>query len=588
MIMKANKITIPVIFLILTVSAACTKLDPVIDNTYGEDDAFGLPDNAEGILMAAYGNIPNMVTGDYGGDFLDAATDNAVTNNFGSIYRVGAGGLTVQHNPVGNWNLAYNNLRNIHMFLERGLGDNVIYNLNDPVADAAKRKNLKGEAFFLRAWWSFQLLQQYGGKTETGEALGYAIVLRSYSLDETAALDNIRRDTYEACAAQIVKDLDSAYANLPLVYSGGDPTFGNRNRGRADGQAALALKSRVALYAASPAYQSDDITQLNSMGQFSVVNEQAYREKWETAAAYAQEAIDVIGDFVSLKPADWNANVTPPEFIFRTYHSNRALETQNYPVRHFGSARTGPSQNLVDAFPAANGFPILDPRAGYDPQDPYANRDPRLAHTVMYNGMTLNGSPIETYEHGKDSRSGNAQNTRTGYYVRKWLSVQPGLTDIENPGNDHHYHAMLRRTELFLNLAEASNEAYGPLVAGPGQTFSAVDIIKLIRARAGISDQTYIDEVAVMGQDAFREVIQNERRIELAFENHRFFDMRRWVLPLNEEVRGVRIEKDDKGDLSYEIIPVEPRTMNALKYYYLPIPYNEIVKSQNLQNNLGW
>src|SRR5690606_5946929 len=109
----------------------------------------------------------STVTSDYGGDFLDAATDNAVTNNFGGIYRVGAGGLTKQNNPVGNWNLAYDVLRNIHLFLERGLGENVIYNLNDPDADAAKRKNLKGEAFFLRAWWSFQLLQQYGGKTAT-------------------------------------------------------------------------------------------------------------------------------------------------------------------------------------------------------------------------------------------------------------------------------------------------------------------------------------------------------------------------------------------------------------------------------------
>src|SRR5690606_27230843 len=140
-------------------------------------------------------------------------------------------------------------------------------------------------------------------------------------------------------------------------------------------------------------------------------------------------------------------------------------------------------------------------------------------------------------EGGKDARTGNAQNTRTGYYVRKWLSVKPGLTDIENPGNDHHYHALLRRTELFLNLAEASNEAYGPLGVGPGQSLSAVDIVKAIRSKLGISNHTYIDEIAAIGKDAFRILLQNERRIELAFENQRFFDMRRWLLPLNEDVK---------------------------------------------------
>src|SRR3546814_288701 len=143
--MKDKKIAIYLFLSILVLSAACTKLDPVIDNTYGEEYAFGLPSNAEGILMSAYANIPGTVTSDYGGDFLDAATDNAVTNDFGGIYRVGAGGLTKQNNPVGNWNLAYDVLRNIHLFLERGLGENVFYNLTDPDADAAKSKNLKSE-----------------------------------------------------------------------------------------------------------------------------------------------------------------------------------------------------------------------------------------------------------------------------------------------------------------------------------------------------------------------------------------------------------------------------------------------------------
>src|SRR5690606_19928434 len=112
--------------------------------------------------------------------------------------------------------------------------------------------------------------------------------------------------------------------------------------------------------------------------------------------------------------------------------------------------------------------------------------------------------------------------------------------------------------------------------------------VKAIRSKLGISNHTYIDEIAAIGKDAFRILLQNERRIELAFENQRFFDMRRWLLPLNEDVKGIRIETDDVGNLSYETVTVEPRKMDEVKYYYLPIPYNEIMKSQNLQNNLGW
>lgn len=159
---------------------------------------------------------------------------------------------------------------------------------------------------------------------------------------------------------------------------------------------------------------------------------------------------------------------------------------------------------------------------------------------------------------------------------------------MENPGNDHHYHALLRRTEVFLNLAEASNEAYGPLGIGPGQSQSALEIIKSVRSRAGIQNHAYLDEMAAAGKEAFRKVIQNERRIEMAFENQRYFDMRRWVLPLNEEVMGALINLESDGTRTFEYIPVEPRIFNEVKYYYLPIPYNEIVKSQNLVNNLGW
>lgn len=564
-------------------------LEPVLDNTYGEEYAFGLPDRTEGFLMNAYANVPNTFVAEYGGDFLDVATDNAVTNAFGSdLYRVGAGAVNPQNNPVGNWSNAYNQFRNIHIFLENGLGDNVTYNLTDPDADMAKRMNLKGEAFFLRAWWGFTLLKQYGGKAQNGEALGYPIVLSSQSFEDAAELESIKRNTYEECVEQIMEDLDSAYLYLPEEYSGGDPILGDQNIGRADRKTTLALKSRLSVYAASPAYQSNEVTVINGMGDFTVVNQAAFEEKWVEAAQHAQEAIDLLGNFSSLKTGDFNNNNTPNEFIWRKYHNNRDLENKNYPISEFGTARTSPSQNLVDAFPMENGYPINDSRSGFDPQNPYEGRDPRLELTVFYNGQNLNGSNLEIYEGGKDSKTGNQENTRTGYYLRKWLSVQNGLLDPVNPSNDHHYHALIRKTEIYLNFAEASNEAFGPTVIGPEMNQSAVDVIKSIRSAAGIKDNSYVDEVAGMGKEAFRDFIQNERRLELAFENQRYFDMRRWIMPLNEPVKGTEINMDEEGNLSFESKEVEKRRFDNVRYYYLPLPYDELVKSPQMINNLGW
>ncbi|RAV28097.1 RagB/SusD family nutrient uptake outer membrane protein [Sinomicrobium soli] len=583
-----TRIQILVLFILGSTVISCS-LDPEIDNTYGEEYAFTLPEKAEGLLMNAYSNLPNTIVDDYGGNFLDAATDNAVTNDFNSnIYRMSQGGLTANSNPVSVWGAAYNQFRNVHFFLENGLGPQVNYDITNEENNIRKKRNLKGEAFYLRAWWGFRLLQVYGGKTAEGDALGYPIILSLKSDEEAQDLDTVERNTYKECVAQIEQDLDSAMVYLPLEYAGSDPVTGELQIGRADQQVVAALKARVAVYAASPAYQPDSVTRLTGMGQFSITDQGIFEAQWEQAARAAQEAIDLIGALPGLSEADFNSNNTPDEFIWRSYHRNRSLENQNYPFGEYGQARTGPSQNLVDTFYSENGFPITDTRSGYDPEHPYEHRDPRLYLNVLYNGVELNNSPLQIYEGGKDSRTVYPQNTRTGYYLRKWLSLAPGIIDVENPGNDYHYNPYLRKTEVYLNFAEASNEAFGPNGVGPGMAYSAVDVIKMIRDKAGITDNTYVDEVAAQGKEAFRELVLRERRLELAFENHRYFDMRRWLMPLDEAVRGMRIEQKGEDTYSYTVFEVEERKFSDIKYYYAPLPYEELVKSPKLIDNLGW
>jgi hypothetical protein len=150
-----------------------------------------------------------------------------------------------------------------------------------------------------------------------------------------------------------------------------------------------------------------------------------------------------------------------------------------------------------------------------------------------------------------------------------------------------HYNPILRKAEVFLSFAEASNEAWGPKVKGPGCLFSAYDIIKEVRLKSGgITDVTYLDEMA-FSKDNFRKLILNERRLEFAFENQRYFDLRRCLLPLNENIMGVEITLDQNNLPVYIEKVIEPRKYEV-KHYFSPLPFNELQKNKYLVNNQGW
>lgn len=154
--------------------------------------------------------------------------------------------------------------------------------------------------------------------------------------------------------------------------------------------------------------------------------------------------------------------------------------------------------------------------------------------------------------------------------------------------NSRHFNPLLRKTEVWLNYAEAANEAWGPEGKGDDCKYSAYDVLKIIREKSGgITDATYLSEVASEGKDAFRKLIQNERRIEFAFEDQRFWDLRRCLLPLDTTIEGIQVTRTDNG-LSYEIKEIEQRPLDALRYYYLPLPNDELLKKPNLKNNMGW
>ena len=390
-------------------------------------------------------------------------------------------------------------------------------------------------------------------------------------------------------------DIPPVYSALGANVSGYNLVFGTKSKNLMSGKIAEAIKAQVALLAASPAFRE----------QSGVTSAQA--------ASLCANVLKRIGGLEGFDPTGrtWyknkskiDASAEMPEILWREDRvKNTAQERENFPPTLYGLGRVNPSQNLVDAFPMVSGLPITDPNSGYDPQNPYAKRDPRLADAILYNGTTFRKAEIitGTYPNDKNETDDNlnsiSTSTRTGYYLKKLLrdDVSPLSSSIIE---QFHIYPRIRYTEIFLAYAEAANDAWGPKSDPTGVGFTAYDVIKAIRERAGLGNDefgrplpegdVYLEECA-NDQSKMTNLIRNERRLELCFENKRFWDLRRWMLPLDETVKGVKIDRNEEsGALSYSIIDVEERKFNSSYQWYGPIPKSEMLKWSNLKQNKGW
>lgn len=429
------------------------------------------------------------------GSFLDAGTDDAVPSRIGTqaeFYRTGRISSTTLPDDV--WSKNYLGIRRANLFLSK---------VDVVPTTAVLKTQFKAEARFLRAYFYFELVKRWGGVPLIGDKV--------YTINDDI---NVPRNTLDECYAYIVAELDAIKSSL-LPYAITDGDWGRANIG-----AAMALKSRVLLYAASP-----------------LSNPTNNIQKWALAA---QAAADVKALGYTLV-TDWVANFNATkntEFIFIKQNVlNTNIEINNGPIGYLqGLGLTSPSQNLVDAFLMLDGKAISDAGSTYDSNNPYLNRDPRLTATIMHNGKNWLGRPVETFEGGQDKPGGNRTQTRTGYYLRKFMGKFETSTTYTNQA---HHVILLRYAEILLNHAEALNESGGAVA-------DIVNNLVLIRKRAGIlpgSNNLYGLSLT-LSKDELRKIIQNERRIELAFEEHRTWDLRRWKLAeieLNKPVRGVQI-----------------------------------------------
>ena len=588
---------------------ACDDLfTPAKENIQGLEGNEEWPKYVDGILANAY-----ILLGFSDGPVSDMATDDCVTNeNSSSWLRMATGSWTSNDDPTSQWQTCRHTIMYINNFLS--VVDNTVWSADEVINEGFKMR-LKGEAYGLRALNMFNLLRAHGGWADDGQLYGVPII----TTPEDAGSDfNVPRDTFEDCMDSLVADCNRAIEYLPQDYvnlgQGGtipakytaigfsniddyNRVFGQKFGGRLSGRVAECIRAMAVLMAASPAFSAGS----------------GYT--WKDAAEYAAVVIDHMpkdADGVDALGVDqdgytWYCNtaeinalqagVNPPEVIWRGGANNNesSLATNNYPPTLYGNGRANPTQNLVDAFPMANGYPITDSRSGYDPNDPYTGRDPRLTTYILVNGGTAgpSNSVIITGNYGTTTNDQlnreNGRSTRTGYYMKKHLRQDVNLDPTSTTGQKH-YNAYIRATEMFLDYAEAANEVWGPKGTGT-HGYSAYDIIKALRKRAGVGgeDDRYLEDMAGH-KETMRELIRNERRLELCFENKRFYDLRRWQVPLtqlNETATGMQITERSDGSLVYERITVENRAFKDYMYWG-PVPYSECLKFSNLQQNKGW
>ncbi len=580
-----------------TLTSCDDLIDPALENVQDITEMYNDPQFARGLIDNAFLVLPYD-----GSSVSDVATDDAVSNDNSNSYKqMATGNWTSQTNPINQWETRYHAIQYCNLFLENI--EQVKWDYSSEALNQMHMDLYRGQAYALRALHMFYLLRAHCGMVG-GQLMGVPIHLAS----ENQASDfNQPRNTFKECIDQIMADFDEALKYLPAQYGdvapGGVPAkytsiggtdaeynraFGSLQRGKIDGNIIAAVKAQVAIFAASPAYASAGAMTMSQ------------------AAKYAADYLKLRGGLAAVDPTGWtwyankdyikNYKFTDPDPVEIVWRGNvgdsHSMESDCFPPSLYGKGRINPTQNLVDAFPMANGYPISASASGYDANNPYANRDPRLHAYILTNGDVFGpSSTVINTQTDSPTLDGlnkeNGMSTTTGFYMRKLMRDDVNLNPSSTT-DQRHFGARIRTTELLLDYAEAANEADGPLAQVGGANYSAYDVIKALRARCheeGWSD-AYLESIK-SDQDKMRELIRNERRLELCFENHRFWDLRRWKAPLTEGAKGVSITTSAAGVTSYSPINVEARQYADYQYYG-PIPYSEIRKWSNLEQNDGW
>lgn len=538
--------------------AGCEKnfLDSKIDTNETPETIITSPGTLYSFGNAFYGALPNGFTS-LDNNLFAAATDEAQTTAaISGAQTFNQASINPNSNPdQGAYKALYDGIRSANFYLDYSINWRSFLALNrDTVSDVVNYERDKrfiawyrGEAHIARAYYYSELIKRYGG-----------VPLITTTFEKATDLYP-PQSSYDQLVEFIVSEIDQFRDSLQVNWR--TSSYADQD-GRFSQGAALAIKSRVLLYAASPLHNStNDVT------------------KWERAAAAARDVITTPGlgfalhsSYSAYFTGSNSLNSTETIFAVRRPAGNTP-EVNNYPISTpGGNSGIAPSQNLVEDYEYI---------AAPDPADPYKNRDPRLVASVVTNGSTWNGRIIDQSPGGSDDMA-KANTSRTGYYLKKFLTDNLNLTQ---GGTAQHNWVLFRYAEILLNYAEAMNEAYGPDATPGGFPMSARQALTLVRNRASNA----LPAITATAVADFRAAVKHERKIELAFEDHRFWDLLRWKdaeQVLNQPVRGVKVTKNPNNTYNYSVEEVAGRAFRSPAMYYYPFPQSEIVnaKGKLIQN----
>ena len=536
----------------------CTdKMDYHEYTNYGKEYVF----SDFGRTAAFVNNIYSYLDYDLlGTTSLASACDEAeMALNYSNVLDYTNGNWTAL-NPKSQWNY-YTPIRAANYFLENGLNlefSDLILN-QDYEAQMKRYGRYQYEVRLLRAYYYFLLVRAYGDVPFTTKVLTEA---EANSLERTPA-----SQVFDF----IISECDAVAPQLPVDYSklDNDAAGGtNPEAGRVTRGAALALKARASLYCASKLFndsENRDLYKRAATASLDVIN-------------YCGENNITLGKYTDLWGADnWKAS----EMIFvRRVGDTDDPERTNFPIG-MENAKSGncPTQTLVDAYEMKNGG---EPNQ----KDPYTGRDPRFAMTIAVNGdkwPNTNPNPLEIYTGGRDAAP-VPYATPTGYYVKKYVDGATDISASTSSGGKRHSWITFRLGEFLLNYAEATFKYFGSADTKDAElTMTAREAVNKVRKRTGVDMPDFSEG---MSSSDFWSRYKNERMVELAFEGHRFWDVRRWKEGGFTSIGRMLITKNSDDSFTYT------RSIKALvwddKMYFYPIPDSEIRKNQNLKQNPGW
>ncbi len=558
--MKYNTIKLAVCCLAFgSLAVSCDFLDSSEATYYDKDEILYSPSRVSQLCTQVYSYLPYGL----GSEMHDAGSDDAIhVYPTASICKFTNGTWSANNTINDVFGTYYKAIHDANFYLENCLGltfDD--WKNSDGFADTySNYLNYQYEVRCLRAFYYFELVKRYKN-----------IPLVTHTLTEQEA-DTISPVSASKVLDFVVAELDTVAKYLPNKAT--DLRGAASNMQRMSKGAALALKSRVTLYQASPLFAGSDD-----------------QGKWKAAAAAAYDVIRQASAFGFALDGNYSNlfgstnNQSPEMIICRPGGKTTSFESANFPIGvKNGYGSTCPTENLVDAYEMKDGsaFDWSDPQQS---ANPYKNRDPRLAMTVVYNGMTWPAkSAVETFEGGKNGLP--LQNaTTTGYYLRKYVNNNTTFEAGQTTTSYDHNWVIMRYAEILMNYAEAAAHAYGPDVVPEGYTLSARDAVNKVRARKGVNMPPYPQGKTT---EAFLARLENERRVEFAFEDQRFWDLRRWK-QLNEmrQVYKVMIHKQADGSYQYTKGLLETYDISDKMYFY-PFSNAELFKNRSLVQNEGW